>query len=179
MTTWNQRPPSSLLESSQHTFFGLAKARGKPQKFQWQTMPMKVRRFKTPIWNLVDSIIICMDANISQYISLNYIIAIIRCVIVYSVSFCMFTYDSVWLCNLYVNPKTIELLYLFHAILQIPLYCISLRLKLYTWNLPCFFLYPSAMDISYHANLVPSQTSSRQVAPNKAESLHFQQRHHC
>lgn len=95
MTTWNQRPPSGLLESSQHTFFGLAKARGKPQKFQWQTMPMKVRRFKTPIWNLVDSIIICMDANISQYISLNYIIAIIRCVIVYSVSFCMFTYDSV------------------------------------------------------------------------------------
>ena len=73
----------------------------------------------------------CFILNISQYISLNYIIAIIRCVIVYSVSFCMFTYDSVWLCNLYVNPKTIELLYLFHAILQIPLYCISLRLKLH------------------------------------------------
>lgn len=63
VTTWNQRPSSGLLESSQHTFFGLAKARRKPGKFQWQTMPMKVRRFKKLIWNLVDSIIICMDAK--------------------------------------------------------------------------------------------------------------------
>ena len=107
----------------------------------------------------------------SQYISLNYI-TIIRCVIVYSVSFCKITYDSVWLCNLYVYRISFPR----YSTDSIILYVSPFEA---TWNLPCFFLYPSAMDISYHANLVPSQTSSRQVAPNKAESLHFQQRHHC